>query len=391
MPYTNRVFNSIGEVDLTAWERVRSETGGSIFMDPRFIASVENSMKEDCRFWYVIVYDENGHPAACACLTAMTIDFADLADPRLASIIRRVRRLLTKFRKLKLFVCGLPGSPGEKSLALMSLTSSEDILAVLDAVIRDLANETGSDAIVYKEFGNGDLEWTRPLLTLGYRRIPTPPMHFFKPSFQNFDEYRAALKTRYRQPVNRSIRKLKVPGIRQEILTDSKEISRLYTAHVHDLYCQMATKAEAKLEILPIEFFRQLASRLEGNVELLIISKDSRIVAFGWCLHAGSSYHLLFAGLDYRLNKELDLYFNLMHAGLDRALRKQVSTIHVGQSADAFKARIGCYSEPLYVLAKGLTPLMALLVRFAGNLLVVQKPVIPPSDIFRKDDVESLT
>lgn len=391
MPYTNRVFNSIGEVDLTAWERVRSETGGSIFMDPRFIASVENSMKEDCRFWYVIVYDENGHPAACACLTAMTIDFADLADPRLASIIRRVRRLLTRFRKLKLFVCGLPGSPGEKSLALMSLTSSEDILAVLDAVIRDLANETGSDAIVYKEFGNGDLEWTRPLLTLGYRRIPTPPMHFFKPSFQNFDEYRAALKTRYRQPVNRSIRKLKVPGIRQEILTDSKEISRLYTAHVHDLYCQMATKAEAKLEILPIEFFRQLASRLEGNVELLIISKDSRIVAFGWCLHAGSSYHLLFAGLDYRLNKELDLYFNLMHAGLDRALRKQVSTIHVGQSADAFKARIGCYSEPLYALAKGLTPLMALLVRFAGNLLVVQKPVIPPSDIFRKDDVESLT
>jgi predicted N-acyltransferase len=261
----------------------------------------------------------------------------------------------------------------------------------LEAVIRDLANETRSDAIVYKEFGNGDLEWTRPLLTLGYRRISTPPMHFFKPSFQDFDEYRAALKTRYRQQVNRSIRKLKAPGIRQEILTDSKEISRLYTAHVHDLYCQMAAKAEAKLEILPIEFFRQLTSRLEGDVDLLVISKDSRIVAFGWCLHAGSSYHLLFAGLDYQLNEELDLYFNLMYAGLDRALRKRVSTIHVGQSADAFKARIGCYSEPLYVLAKGLTPLMALLVRFAGNLLVVQKPVIPPSDIFRKDDVESLT
>jgi Acetyltransferase (GNAT) domain len=391
MPYTNRVFNSIGEVDLTAWERVRSESGGSIFMDPRFIASVENSMKEDCRFWYIIVYDGNGRPAACACLTAMTIDLADLADPRLASIIRRMPRLLTRFRKLKLFICGLPGSPGEKSLALTSLNSSEDILAVLDAVIRDLANETRSDAIVYKEFGNGDLEWTRPLLALGYRLIPTPPMHFFKPSFGDFDEYRAALKTRYRQQVNRSLRKLKVPGIRQEILTDSEEISRRYTAPVHDLYCQMAAKAEAKLEILPIEFFRQLTSRLEGEVDLLVISKDSRIVAFGWCLHAGSSYHLLFAGLDYQLNEELDLYFNLMYAGLDRALRKQVSTIHVGQSADAFKARIGCNSEPLYVLAKGLKPLIALLVRFAGSLLVLQKPMIPPSDIFRKDDVESST
>jgi hypothetical protein len=153
----------------------------------------------------------------------------------------------------------------------------------------------------------------------------------------------------------------------------------------------MAAKAEAKLEILPIEFFHQLMSQLEGDVDLVVIFKDSRVIAFGWCLHAGSSYHLLFAGLDYQLNEQLDLYFNLMYAGLDRALRKQAATIYVGQSADAFKARIGCYSEPLYVLAKGLTPLMALLVRFAGNLLVVQKPALPSSDIFRKDVVENMT
>src|SRR5258708_37073405 len=104
MPYTNRVFNSIGAVDLTAWERVRSESGGSIFMDPRFIAAVETSMKEDWRFWYVIVYEGNGRPAACACRTAMTIDLAGLSDPRLASILRPVPRLLTRFRKLQVFL-----------------------------------------------------------------------------------------------------------------------------------------------------------------------------------------------------------------------------------------------------------------------------------------------
>jgi hypothetical protein len=68
-----------------------------------------NQHEGDCRFWYVIVYDGNGRPAACACLTAMTIDLADLADPRLAWIIRRMPQLLSRFRKLKLFICGLPG------------------------------------------------------------------------------------------------------------------------------------------------------------------------------------------------------------------------------------------------------------------------------------------
>jgi predicted N-acyltransferase len=390
MLYTYRVFDSIDEVDLAAWERVRSKCGGSIFMDPRFIAAVETSMKQSCRFWYVIVYDDNSRPAACACLTAMTIDLADLADPRLAWIIRHVPKLLSRFRNLKLFICGLPGSPGEKGLALTSTSSSSQILLVLDAAICDLATKARMDAIVYKEFGKEDLEWTRVLPDLGYRRLSTPPMHFFEPSFRDFTDYRGALKSRYRRHINRSIRKLKRTEIQQSILTDPEEILKVYTSEVHALYCQMAARAEAKLEVLPIEFFRQLTLRLKTDVDLLVIFKGSRIIAFGWCLHAGSSYHLLFAGLDYQLNEELDLYFNLMYAALDRALRKRVSKIHVGQSADAFKARIGCYAEPLYVFAKGLTPLMSLLVRAAGNLLIVQRPMISPSDIFKSEIVENL-
>ena len=55
---------------------------------------------------------------------------------------------------------------------------------------------------------------------------------------------------------------------------------------------------------------------------------------------------MTYAGLDYRLNHEFDLYFNLMYTGLDRAFRKGVATINVGQTAAAFKARIGCDSAP---------------------------------------------
>ena len=71
-------------------------------MDPRFIAAVETSMKESCRFWYVIVCDDNGRPAACACLTAMTIDLADLADPRLAWIIRRMPQIAVEISEIEI-------------------------------------------------------------------------------------------------------------------------------------------------------------------------------------------------------------------------------------------------------------------------------------------------
>jgi hypothetical protein len=116
MPYSYRVFDSINEVDLAAWQRVRSESGASIFMDPRFITSVETSMKPSCRFWYIIIYD-NGRPVACAGLAAMAVNLTELSDPRLAWVIRHIP-LLRKLQELNLLFCSLPGSPGEKSLAL---------------------------------------------------------------------------------------------------------------------------------------------------------------------------------------------------------------------------------------------------------------------------------
>jgi hypothetical protein len=387
MASTYRVFDSINGVDLAAWELVRSACGSPIFMDPRFITAVEISMKQNCRLWYVIVYDDNSRPAACACLSAMTIDLADvagLAGPRVASTIRRVPEMLSRFRKFRALFCGLPGAPGEKNLALTLTDTTPQILAVLDEAICDLAAHTAMDVIVYKQFGKDDLSSVDALQDLGYLRIPLPPMHLFSPSFQDFAHYCAALNTRYRRHINLSMRKLEPAGVDLSILTDPEEILRVYTSEVHALYYQMAAKSEINTDTVPIEFFHELTSQLKGEVELIVFSKDSTVIAMAWCLHAGSTYSMLYGGLDYQLNGKLDLYFNLMYAALDRALRKRVSKIRVGQSGDAFKARLGCYSEPMYGFIKGHGPLMSRLVRYGANFLVAGMPAQPVRDIFKK-------
>jgi predicted N-acyltransferase len=383
MPYSCRVFDSIGQVELTAWERVRSQCGGSIFMDPRFIAGLETSMKQMCRFWYVLVYEDSNRPVACAGLAAMTVDLTDFADRRLAWIIKQAPKWLSRFRRLKVLFCGLPGSPGDKSLMLTSPDASPQILSMLDAVMCNLAAEIKVDAIIYKEFERGDLGSMDALLDLGYRRISIPPMHLLRPSFENFSQYCAALKTRYRQQINRSTRKLKNSGIKPLVLTDPEEITKVYTPDVHSLYCEMVRKSDVKLELFPIEYFQQLALRLEGEVELIALMRDSRVLAFGWCLHDRSTYHMMYAGVDYQLNRDFDLYFNLMYAGFDQAFRKPVARIHVGQTATVFKSRMGCYSEPRYVFTRGRGPVMSRAFHYGARFLVIQKPSNPPSNVFR--------
>ena len=385
--YNCRVFNSIDEVDRAAWRRVCEQAQASIFLDPRFAAAVETGMKENCRFWYVIVDGNDGCPAACACLTATTINLLDFTDPRLAWIIRYGPGL-SRFKQLKVLFCSLPGSPGEKSIAFASRPSDPAVLDALDAFMDRLAAETGVDAVIYKEFAPDDLDEMRPLLLRGYRRVEIPGMHCLEPSFEDFAQYCAALRANYRMQITRSTKKLRNSGIEAVVLTDPQDILKVYTPDVHAMYCEMVGKSDLKVEVLTIEYYRQMTMRLAGQIELVTLMRDSKIVGFGWCLRDVTTYHMMYAGIDYGLNQQFDLYFNLMYAGFDRALRAGVAKINVGQTATVFKARMGCYSEPRHVYMKGVGPLMSKLFYYGANFLVIKKPSNPPSDIFKREGTE---
>jgi predicted N-acyltransferase len=383
MSFTYRLFDSIDDVDLADWQRVRSECGDPIFMDPRFIAAVQDGMRQSCRFWHVVVYDENRIPVACASLTAMALDLAYVVDPGLASIMRRLPAFLSALRNLKVFLCGLPVSAGQNSLALAS--PCRQVLSILDGVVSELAIKTRTHAIVYKEFGEGDMDRVDALLNLGYRRLATPPMHVFSARFHDIQHYCAGLRSHYRRQVVHSLAKFRRGQGEISVLTDPRQIRLVYTSEIHNLYEQVVERSSMKFERLSVEFFHQLATRLEGQVELVVFSENTKIIAFAWCLEARSIYYMLYMGLDYERNVELDLYFNLMYGLLDRALQKSVAKIQIGQTAGAFKTRLGCHPEPLYMFIKGLGPLLPLVIRYGSHLLVAEEPAIPPFDVFKRD------
>ncbi|MGE5139648.1 MAG: hypothetical protein ACM3JD_09315, partial [Rudaea sp.] len=257
--YRHRIFDSIAQVDATEWQRVRAACNASIATDPRFLAAVESSTNQGERFWYVVLYDENGAPAACATVSAMTVDLVGFADPALARIIRATPLNFSRLRRAKLVIGGLPIGTGHHTLALAQPAASAQIVPALDKVICRLAAEVRADAILYKEFAQGDLAWTAPLLDLGYLRLPTPPSYSLRPAFDDFAQYCAALRGHYRGQITRARSKLTQAGLDIVVLTDPTEIREAYTAEVHALYHQMADRAALKMEVLPRELPHQLA------------------------------------------------------------------------------------------------------------------------------------
>ena len=88
---------------------------------------------------------------------------------------------------------------------------------------------------------------------------------------------------------------------------------------------------------------------------------------------------------DYQLNEETDLYFNLLYEDIDYALRQNVRSLHVGQTANEFKSRVGCYLEPRFFYVKARDPGIQFLVRAGSPYLFPPAPPIVERNLFRAE------
>ena len=120
------------------WQFV-SERFDDPYVDPRMIAAVQKSLEAQARFWNVIVYDEDDHPAAIACLFAPGADAFMMAPSKLKRTIRFARRAWPGLFRLRMLFCGLPASAGWNQLRIRPGVDTAAVLAALERARRRFA------------------------------------------------------------------------------------------------------------------------------------------------------------------------------------------------------------------------------------------------------------
>jgi predicted N-acyltransferase len=371
--YTCSVLPSISQRDPRDWAPFAPP--GDAVMDPRFLASVESSMGGGARFWNVVLRDPAGRPAAAAVLTLFPVDGLLFLQEPWKSRVHALRQRFPRFLKVKVLFCGCPVSTGQSHLRFAPESDHRAVLRRLDRLMTRLARAEGTPFLVFKEFDEEEVGRCDELTALGYVRAHSLPMNDFPTRFRTFDHFLAAVRTRYRNDIKRSQKKFEQCGLRVVHARGAEHIDSLFTDDVYRLYLSVLERAEVKLECLPAQFFRELARRFPQEAAFTLVYQGERVVAFDCGLFHGDVYSNLFCGVDYGLNKEAELYFNLMFHDLDFALRSGVRVLHVGQTADDFKSRMGCYGRPRYFYVKVRDPLGASLLRTARRWLF--PPVAP--------------
>ena len=353
-------------------------------MDVNVLSVFQRTLADQCRCWGVIVSDR-GAAIGCAALCLFPTELFDISHPLLARLRDGVRRVWPGFMRMSVLFCGLPVPSGATHFRTRSSEDVSRVAAEVDRVMRRIAPTVGAKLLVFKELEETSGALAEPLQRAGYMHGGIPPMHLLNRPFESFADYRDALKSRYRAQIQRSEKKLKAAGFEALSGRGAAFFDAHWSDEAHQLYVAVQSRAEQKLELMPAAFFRELAHALGDEVLLTVIRRAGRVCAFTFAVTRAGAHYNLYSGLDYELNNEGDLYFNLFYNDLDQAFRSGATSVHMGQTSDSFKSRLGSATQPLYFFVRARAPWMNAALRlFAPFAFPAVRPV-RPQDVFARD------
>ncbi|HOW27517.1 MAG TPA: GNAT family N-acetyltransferase [Elusimicrobiota bacterium] len=344
-----------------------------------YLSAIERSGINDCRFFYPAAY-EGGRLVAHTCAYTISTELDLFATGVLKKAIGRVRRFWPDFLILRSLECGTPVALGS-TFSFREGTDRAAALGALRAAIEGIAEREGINVILFRDFLDRELPFYDSLLSFGYRRIHNLPGTRIDVTWKTFDQYLDSLRKRYRKEISLRKRKFQRDDVTVQVVED-------FTPHAADLerlWFNVYDQArEYKRERLTKDFFMNIRQCLNGRSSVLLVKKGDRPVAFSLLLFDDETLIPLFCGLDYSLNEDYCLYFNLFYNIIALAGERDMRDIDLGITTLEPKKEIGAEVVTLHMYMKHRNPLFHLFVPRIFDAMTPQDNT-PPKRVFKTD------
>ena len=381
---TVRIFPCIADVDHEEWDSILS--GDDQQVTHRFVRTCQESGIEDASYRHVLV-EQRGRLAAVATLSATTIQLDLLMQSRLMrNGVQHARRIHPTLLRMPIVFCGLPVSFGRSCIRI---APHADAAAAVTAVMRaaeDFARSTGAGLICFKEHTPEEESVLDVLQRSGYARVPSLPACTLHCRWSSFDEYVTAMRSGYRRQLLADVRAGAASGLHARVLTDFHEQCEA----VYRLYAEVMHRAKHRLEHLTPAFFRQLNTRLAGEVRVVLLERGTQLLGVAVLLERPGTMTFLLAGLDYRWNRQCHTYFNVIIEVIREAFRRGARTIELGQTSYRTKTRWGGELSPLWLYVRHRNGMADKLLRSASGVLFPTTR-LAPRHVFHGGSVTDVT
>jgi|GEM_PF-655937 hypothetical protein len=364
-PLELKVYRHAAEIPDT-WDEI---AGAEKRLHRRAIALCEESSLPDMQYYYVIIMQQ-GNPQAIAYFQLLKFGPSHINVPEQPTMAHRFLKGYFSCIKPSILVAGHLFRHDHPSFAFSdALLTPADAFKVYEWCINKVLGISNASGVFVKDCPSIFVPYFQNH-ACGYRSLPNDIIMEMRipDNWESFADYEEALKHKYLQRSKKVRKSLKQLSVRE---LDGAALEEQLPA-MHRLYRKVADNQLVAFGYLNENYFSRLKSTLNGDYKVYGFFLNEELVAYSSVLLGEGIYDMYYLGMDYEHNKNLQLYFNMLFHGLEKAIASGLPKIVMGRTALEAKAVLGCTPDYLYNFYKVSNPVIAWIVQYTQRLFMQQ-------------------
>ncbi len=365
--YNFSCFDNIANVPENEWTEAVKDN--NLFLSYDYLKVIHEQQTDVFRFKYIILYNRK---SPIGVLYFQINDFSaslfgDLVTNQINELKGRRTSVFQRYIEsnsdetiMRLVTCGNNFISGEHGFYI-DVNNKKIKFKLVESIINCVARveklRGKISAILVKDFyeeGFGDKDCWYCTRFIHFNVEPNMIIDL-PPDIHSITDYTNKFSKKYRQRY-RNIVKASAGLTKKRLTLDEIQF---HNKTLYALYSQVFEHAKFKLAHLPENYFTEVAKTQNTNFYIDAWFLNDTLVSFasGFCLPNEVEAHYI--GLDYTINKEYELYQNLLYSYIEQAISVKKTTINLGRTASEIKSTVGakaheliCYIKPQNTVSK---------------------------------------
>ncbi len=348
MPLKAKIFKTVDHIPQSYWESVNCCT--NIYYSPEFLKAFEIA-NTDIKFNYIFILKDD-QAVAFANTQIVTIGVQTITkNIRMSATLKRLINNLFCNNHIRVLFCGNVFLSGEYGTFLKD---GEDKIETFKAIVKgvkQLSKTTKKlNTIFVKDFENESLYITDHLKSYDYAAMQVEPNMIIalKPEWHSFEDYKKALKSKYRIKANKADSKSEL--LKAQFFTED-DIKR-HKNELQNLYQNTIDSADFNAQILNLETYIHLKKAFKEKFIVKGYFLEGKLVGFLSAMQNDRHLDAHFIGIDYANNKEFAIYPRILNDYVRLGIETKSDQINLGRTASEIKSTLGATPKTLTCYCK---------------------------------------
>ncbi|MEM6320166.1 MAG: hypothetical protein AAF960_21020 [Bacteroidota bacterium] len=330
------------------------------FLQIPYFRFMEARPPSDMHFRYLIFY-KNHRPIGLAYCQISELKIREaLTDPTLSAFRQKINDTILKAANMNAIFCGnilLTGEHGSYFVADISQKDESLLLKEGMECLKSNCKDAGEhiSLILIKDLDAPRKTTLQPNLGKEYREFSIQPKMILpiRSEWNNFDDYLAAMTSKYRVRAKRAFKKGQ--GIeKRELNVDS---IRAFLPKIDELYKQIAEGAGFNVVTLDGKYFLNFKLHFPKKFRLYGYFLKGEMIAFYTTFRNHEELEAHFLGFADDINRQYQVYLNILYDLVKEGIELKVEHINFARTALEIKSSVGAAPVDLFYLGKHTNPL----------------------------------